>query len=176
VYIKLAAALLGAVLSRASAADPTLDEYRVKGAFLLNFSKFVEWPPEAFHGPQDPISICVLGANPFTPALDAAAHAVIAENRQVIVRQIGDPLQARQCQIVFLSVSERKRVRAVLEAVQGGNVLTVGETAGFVASGGVIELRVEEGKIRIEINTAGAKRAGLHISAKLLSLAQSDNK
>ena len=170
------ALLLGGVLSYASAADPKVDEYRVKGAFLLNFAKFVEWPAGAFQGPKDPISICILGANPFTPALDAAAHAVVIESRSVAVRQIAEPAQARQCQIVFLSASERKRVRAVLEAVQEGSVLTVGETQGFVESGGVIELRVEESRVRMEINLASAKKAGLHISAKLLSLAQSGDK
>ncbi len=61
----------------------------------------------------------------------------------------------------------------LLEAVQGASVLTVGESEGFIASGGVIEFRVEESKVRMEISEAAAKRAGLHISAKLLSLAQS---
>jgi hypothetical protein len=64
-------------------------------------------------------------------------------------------------------------MRAVLDAVQGGSVLTVGESEGFIAGGGVIEFRLEENKVRMEISVAAAKRAGLHISAKLLSLAQS---
>jgi len=70
-------------------------------------------------------------------------------------------------------VAERKRARAVLEALQGVSVLTVGESEGFIASGGIIEFRLEEGKVRMEISEAAAKRAGLHISAKLLSLSQS---
>jgi hypothetical protein len=52
----------------------------------------------------------------------------------------------------------------------------VGETEGFIAGGGVIELTIDDSKIRMEISTAGAKKAGLRISAKLLSLAQSGNK
>jgi len=169
-YTKLALVLLA--LSPALAADSAADEYRVKGAFLLNFAKFVEWPAQSFQGPKEPISICILGANPFTSALETAAREVVVENRTVTVRQIPDPLQARQCQIVFLSASERKRVHAVLDAVQGGSVLTVGESSGFLAGGGVIELKVEESKVKMEISMASAKRAGLHISAKLLSLAQ----
>ena len=98
---------------------------------------------------------------------------MVVEKRTVAVRQITDPRQARQCQIVFVSVSERKRARAVLEAVQGASVLTVGESEGFIAGGGVIEFRVEESKVRMEISAAAGKLAGLHISAKLLSLSQS---
>jgi hypothetical protein len=73
---------------------------------------------------------------------------------------------------VFVSLSERKRAHAVLQAAEGGSVLTVGESEGFAAGGGMIEFSVEESKVRMEINAAAAKRAGLHISAKLLSLAQ----
>ena len=169
--IKLAIVVL-AGLSRAWAAEPPAEEYRVKGAFLLNFARFVEWPAQAFKGPGDAIEICILGSNPFNPALDQAAKAVMAESRSVSVRQIADPQQARQCHVVFVSASERKRTHAVLEAVQGQGVLTVGESEGFIAGGGMIEFRVDENKVRMEISDPAAKRAGLHISARLLSLAQ----
>jgi hypothetical protein len=168
--------VLSIPLLRVLAGEAPAEEYRVKGAYLLNFAKFVEWPDQAFKGPADPIAICILGNSPFLAALDVAAHTIVVENRSVTVRQIPDTLLARQCQIVFLSASERKRARAVIEAVQGGNVLTVGETDGFVASGGIIELSVEDSKIRMQISTASAKKAGLRISAKLLSLAQAGGK
>ncbi len=173
---KLSFVLLVGALTQASLAEPQAEEYRVKGAFLLNFAKFVEWPAQAFKTPADPISICVLGNTPFTPAMDAAAREVKVENRGVVIQQIQTPAQARQCQMVFVSLSERKRVRAVMEAVQGANVLTVGESEGFLAGGGVIEFKVEDSRVRMEIDADAAKAAGLHISAKLMSLAQSGKK
>ena len=169
---KFAFLILSAVLIQASAADSPAEEYRVKAAFLLNFANFVEWPSQAFHGPGDAISICVLGANPFSPEMDAAARKMVAENRLVTVRQIADYQQARECQIVFVGLSERKRVHALLEAVQDDSVLTVGESEGFVASGGVIEFKVEESRVKMEISAAAAKRAKLTISSRLLNLVQ----
>jgi hypothetical protein len=154
------------------AGEQAAEEYRVKGAFLLNFTKFVEWPAQAFKGPADAIAICILGTSPFTADLELAARGIVLGSRTVTLRQIPDPKQAQTCQVVFVSMSERKRVHAVLEAVQGGNVLTVGESEGFIAGGGVVEFRVEESKVRMEISEAAAKRAGLRISSKLLSLAQ----
>jgi hypothetical protein len=145
----------------------------VKGAFLLNFTKFVDWPPEVFKGPADPIAICVLGRNPFGPGLERAARGTVIGDRTVSVLQISDGQQASQCQILFVSVSERKRWRALLEALRGRRVLTVGEWEGFLSSGGVIDFKLEGDKVRMEISTEAADRAGLHISAKLLSLAQS---
>ena len=157
-------------------ADPVAEEYQVKGAFLLNFTKFVDWPPQVFEGPGAPIAICILGQNPFGPRLDRAARDTVVANRAVSVREVSDGQQASQCQIVFVGASERKRVRPLLEALRGKSVLTVGESDGFLASGGVVNFKLEGERVRIEISTAAADRAGLHISAKLLSLAQSEKK
>jgi hypothetical protein len=173
---RLTLVLLAAAVFPAWTAEPSADEYRVKGAFLLNFARFVDWPPRAFKSPADPISICILGANPFGPVLEQAAHAALVENRGVAVRQIAEPQQAGHCHIAFVSAAERKRSHALLDAVRGGNVLTVGEFDGFISGGGVIDFSVEESRVRIEIGTAAADRAGLHISAKLLSLAQAGKK
>ena len=156
----------------AGAAEPYVDEYRVKGAFLLNFAKFVAWPPEAFKGPGEPLAICLLGQNSLGPVLEHAAQDIVIASRTVSVRQVSSVQQASQCQIVFVSLSERKRAHSLFEAVQGGNVLTVGEFEGFLAGGGIIDFKLEGDRVRIEISREAADRAGLHISAKLLSLAQ----
>ena len=51
-------------------------------------------------------------------------------------------------------------------------MLTVGETEGFAARGGVINLTVEENKVHFEVNVLAADRAGLKISSKLLAIAK----
>ena len=169
--LNLAALLLLAM--RIGAAEPPVEEeYHVKGAYLLNFAKFVVWPEQVFKGPSDPIVICVLGQNPFGAEFERAARDTVVARRSLALREISDPQQAIQCQIVFVSSAERKRGRTLLQALQNSSVLTVGETDGFITSGGVIAFKLEEEKVRIEINTAAAEHAKLHISAKLLSLAQ----
>ena len=173
--IRLTLAVLIGTAVQAFAAEPLAGEYQVKGAFLLNFAKFVEWPEQAFKGPDDPIAICVLGQNPFGSALNRAAREIVVANRTVSVRQVSNEREASLCHIVFVSASERKRSRILLEAVQGASVLTVGESEGFIASGGVIDFKVDGEKIRMEISTAAAEHARLRISAKLLSLAQAGN-
>ncbi len=165
-----------AALLHTLAVEPAADEYRVKGAYLLNFVKFVEWPAKAFERPADGLSVCVFGANPFGPGLESAAANMVVGNRAVHVRPIAEPAQAARCQVLFVSASEKRHTRAILEATRAGNVLTVGESEGFLSSGGVINFRLDESKVRIEINAGAAERAGLHISAKLMSLAQAARK
>ncbi len=60
---------------------------------------------------------------------------------------------------------------AVLKAAANRPVLTIGETDRFLEAGGIIVLKVVERRVRFEVNTANAQKAGLRISAQLLSLA-----
>ena len=153
------------------AAGGQVDEYRVKAAFLYNFAKFVEWPAQSFNGAGDPLTICVLGENPFGRGLVEIVRGQVAGGRRLAVRQVADVRQAGGCHILFVSSSERSRSRSILETLNPAGVLTVGESEGFAAEGGVMNLKLEGGRIRIEVNLEAANRGHLRISSKLLSLA-----
>ena len=66
-------------------------ESGVKAAFVLNFVKFVEWPPETFLTPDTPIKVCVLRQSRFGETLERAARGQLIEGRSVIVLQISTP-------------------------------------------------------------------------------------
>ncbi len=54
----------------ARAAQPAASEYELKAAFLYNFAKFVDWPPEALESSVSAVRVCVLGDDPFGAVLD----------------------------------------------------------------------------------------------------------
>lgn len=57
---------LGLLLAAARGhAQAPPSEYQLKGAYLYNFAKFIEWPPKAFEDGKVPFIIGVLGDNPF---------------------------------------------------------------------------------------------------------------
>lgn len=154
------------------ACGQTSEEYRVKAAFLFNFAKFVEWPPQAFKSAGDPIAICVVGKDPFGGALDQAVSGQTVQGKSFSVRQLTDVQQIATCHIVFVSSSERKRLPSILHEIKTSGVLTVGECDNFTAEGGVVNFRIAEGTVRIQINVDAAAQQQLHISSKLLSLAE----
>ncbi len=164
-------ASLGAALLTGIQAQ-TIDEYQVKAAFLYNFAKFVEWPPQAFKNSTEPIGVCILGQDPFGQALEEVVKGKQIDGRALVVRNISGARQAGDCKILFVSSSERKHLASILTAVKATSVLTVGEMENFAAEGGVINLRPENGRIRMEINVQAAEQGRLRISSKLLSLAQ----
>jgi len=149
-----------------------IEEYQVKAAFLYNFAKFVEWPAQVFKTSQDPIVVCVLGQNPFGNALEEAIRGKSVEGRGFAFRQVADAEEASVCQILFVSSSEGKHFRALYPSLKQAGILTVGETQGFAANGGMINFKLDGGHVRFEINVGAAEHAQLQISSKLLSLAQ----
>jgi hypothetical protein len=151
--------------------SPVADEYLVKAAFLFNFAEFIEWPADALKGPEDPISICVLDQNPFGSALEDVVRDKTVANRAFLVHVV-TAQQASKCQIVFVTVAGRKRFRSHLQELSGHSILTVGEAEDFAINGGVINFKLKDERVRIEIDTGAGERASPRISSKLLSLAE----
>jgi len=172
----VAVLVLAAPADQARGDGPVPEEYQVKAAFLFNFAKFVEWPQDAFKGADDPIAICVLGQNPFGSALEDVVRNKTVVNRAFVVHDVLNAQQASKCQIVFVSSSERKRFRPLLADLRGRSILIVGEAEDFIANGGIINFKLKDARVRIEIDAASAERAGLRISSKLLSLAEISRK
>ena len=92
--------------------------------------------------------------------------------REFQVRRFQSVADAGRCQIVFISSSERDRLREILIRLQGKPVLTVGDMRGFCESGGIVNLKLIDSAIRLEINQAAGQRVGLRFSYKLLRLAE----
>jgi hypothetical protein len=149
-----------------------VDEYQMKAAFLYNFVKFVKWPPQTFRTPSDPFTICIFGPNPFGSALEEATGGNVIEGRRLVIQQLNAAQPSCNCQILFVAAQESKRFRFVASRLQETGVLAVGESEGFADDGGVINFKIERGRLHFEINVIAAERAHLQISSKLLSLAQ----
>ncbi len=149
-----------------------VDEYQVKAFFLYNFTRYVEWPAQRFNSPSDPIVICILGQNPFGSALELAVHGKVVAGRTVVVRRIAEINTQCNCHILFVGASEQRQFRSSAGVLRGSGVLTVGESKAFASDGGVINFKLENGKVRFEINVQAAGQEQLRISSKLLSLAE----
>jgi hypothetical protein len=147
-------------------------EYTVKLAFLYNFTKFVEWPPDSYRAPSSPLLICIVGHDPFSQVLEAELRTKNVEGHPVEVRSLKPNEKLSPCQIVFVPATEKQHADRIVSGLKGSNTLTVGETDGFAVQGGIINLTVEANKVHFEINRLAAERAGLKISSRLLNIAK----
>lgn len=173
VRVALAACLgCGALPLRSHALPAAPTEHEVKAAFLYNFARFVEWPKEAWASPDQPFVVGVLGEDPFGETLDRTLAGKTVAERPIVVRRLSSSEGAHEVQILFVSSSEGPRLARILYALTDIPVLTVGEPSGFAEQGGMIGFRTEDRRIRFDINTERAQRAGLRISSQLLKLAR----
>jgi hypothetical protein len=154
----------------AGGADEVSLEYKVKAAFLLNFTKFIEWPQSAFADPEAPFGMCVLGKDPFGQALDAVAEGETVQGHKLIVRRLTELPTAQNCQLLYIDASTPELGKILAGARPG--VLTVGEGQAFVREGGMIGFVLDNHKVRFDINQAAGERCALKFSARLLTLAR----
>ncbi|HUA57425.1 MAG TPA: YfiR family protein [Verrucomicrobiae bacterium] len=149
-----------------------VDEYQVKAAFLYNFAKFVDWPAQSFRTPDEPIEVCVLSSNPFGSSLEQVIRGKTAAGRPLSARKVADAPSLNSCHILFVAAEDVKKFRALAPKLRGAPLLTVGEASDFISAGGIVNFKIENGKVRFEINVEAAEQGQLRISSKLLSLAE----
>ena len=146
----------------------------VKAAFLMNFAKFVEWPGSQLSEGKA-IVIGIVGNNAVADSLTSLAAGRTIEGHAIVVTRMGpadDPVKAH---LLFISNAERGRIPELLERVGSSSVLTVSDAARFCISGGIIQLRNEDDRIRFDINLDRAQAADLTVNSKLLALAGTVN-
>jgi uncharacterized protein DUF4154 len=147
------------------------NEYQVKAAYLYNFGRFVEWPAKVTTTRTGSFIICILGEDPFGPALDVTLAGETIGNQKVAARRISSPRESVDCRMLFISSSEANRLNKIIDALDNSAVLTVSDIPQFSQRRGMIQFVLEENRIRFEVNLTATQRAGLTLSSELLKVA-----
>jgi len=159
-------------LAAAAMAGQSFGEYEIKAGFIYKFISFVSWP--ANEPDNGTITIAILGRNPFGDAFKSVEGTTVG-GRTVKLRFLksdSDYAELKTCQLLYISSSEEERLEAILKAVQNSPVLTIGDSKGFVETGGIIGfVRKDKEQIGLEINETAADKAGLSIRSMLKRIA-----
>jgi YfiR/HmsC-like len=156
----------------AVAEPPQSLEYQVKGAFLVKFAMFVEWPAKTFPDAQTPITIGLLGDDPFGSEFESALKKEVANGRPFCLKRFKSSEALTDCQMLFINASESQRLPEILDATHNKAILVIGDHERFAHQGGMINFIKEGNKVRFEVNTVAIEASGLKISAKLLQVAK----
>jgi hypothetical protein len=159
--------------TQASAQAP---EYQVKAAMLYKFTLFVEWPAEAFATEASPFIVCVLGIDPFGLWLQQEMGETRVGTHPVEIHHPVDAEAVPPCHMIFVSRSERSRIKRVLKPLRKKNALIVSDVSGidqFLDQGGMIGLVMEGSKVRFVLNSEAMERAGLKADSRLKRIAKS---
>jgi hypothetical protein len=152
------------------AANAQSKEYQIKAAFLYNFAQFINWPSDAFANTNAPFYIGILGDDPFDGSLDETIQDENINGHKIVAVRSQRIEDLKNCQIIFVSKSEKKHVAEILTELDSKPILTVSEIDGFAQHGGSINFFLAGTKVRFEINREAAQNNGLKISSQLLSV------
>ncbi|HZX32509.1 MAG TPA: YfiR family protein [Rhodocyclaceae bacterium] len=172
IALRLALVMLGAVATGSVRAEPPVSEAAVKAAFVYNFAKFIEWPPEVLAQPQDPIRVCLYGnPDPFLAAL-IGIDGKQAQNHPVRVQRVARPAEFAGCHMVVIGESESRHLAETVRTALDQGSLILGEIEGFTDAGGTIGLGVDNDRVAFDVNLEAARRANIKLSSQVLKLAR----
>jgi hypothetical protein len=159
-----ALAVLTAATACARANEIEQREDQFKAAYVFNFVKFVAWPDDETSGP---LLICFVGGERVYNALTAGIDKKRVGVRRLAALQIASASPTDTCNALYIDASMARDFAPAEESA----VLTISDSKGFAANGGMIELFTENHRLRFLINIQSAQQAGLRISSDLLKLA-----
>jgi hypothetical protein len=147
-------------------------EQRVKAAFLVKFAAFVEWPATAEDSSrQSAFTLGILGHDQFGDDFGSTSKERQVNGRPIKLLRGLNLAELEGARVIFICPSESNRLEEILRQLQGKPVLTVADEPDAAKRGVMINFIKDSGKVRFEINTQAAARAGLKLSAKLLQVA-----
>jgi len=161
-----------AIAPRQAWGEAPSKEYQIKAACLLNFVQFIDWPAGTFSRPETPITIGVLGDDPFGNVLEHTFQDESVGGRGLVVKRSSQLEELKTCHVLFVPKAEKHRLGEILASLSRTSVVTVGEVDQFAQQGGVINFYVEAGKIRFEVNAETAQVRGIKIGSQLLKRAR----
>jgi hypothetical protein len=165
----LVTALLAARVSVAGEPSPT--KFQVEAVFLFNFAKYVEWPAGAFPNATSPMTIGVMGTDPFGADLQHKIEGKTINGRSFVIKHLAPDSDLSGCQMLFICDSEASRMADILSKTTTLPILTVSENEASAQNGGIIHFVLKNGNVRLEIDLTLARKAGLAISSRLLAVA-----
>lgn len=145
-----------------------VEEYKLKAAFIYNFTMFVEWNP--------PISgnefiIGVIDSSPINKHLGDIADIEKVNGKKIIIQKYDKLEDIGFCHILFIPQNSGLPLDDIIADPDLKRTLTISEKEEYAKKGIAINFVEVDNKLKFEINTRTLNSAGIKASSQLLKLA-----
>ena len=147
-----------------------LDETQIKAVFVLNFAKLTEWPIGTADD-NSTFTIAILGKVP-SSAFVKTLQSQTVHGVKISVRPIEEAGEAKGSRLLYISVSERRRLPGIMRELNQQSILTVSDMTGFCEAGGMIGLVPVQNRLGFDVNMVPVRKSRLTLSSQLLKLAR----
>lgn len=145
-------------------------ETAVKAAYLYKFMGYVEWPATEPRTPDAPLTIGVAGSDALLAELQGVIAGRQVNGRALTARKVGANEAVEGLQALYMGRSAV--ASGMLSLTRGRAILVVTDEPDGLPDGAVLNFVLIDGRVRFEASVKNADRAGLRLSARLLSVAE----
>jgi hypothetical protein len=164
-----AAALLLLCVMPSPAQEVT--ESALKASYIYKIATFTKWPADAFLGSSSSV-FCVLGDAAIAEGLERAVKGRLHAGLPITVSRVTATGSLKACRLLYVSGVPAAQSVQILASVRDLPVLTISDSEGFCALGGIAQLFFERGRLSISLRVEPAKRVRLELSSRLLDLSK----
>jgi len=145
---------------------------KIKVAFTYKIISFIELTDNTANENRGSVSICVIAGNQLDRLFADLDGKEVNGNEIKVLFLTQSPKAADHCGVLYIGNSEESRLPQILQQIASLNeMLTVSDMDRFARLGGMVELKVHEKNVRMEINVSNVTKIGIRISSKLLEVA-----
>jgi YfiR/HmsC-like len=172
IYVATVTILATAFKSLAQPSVPRASEQTIKAAFLYKFAEYVDWPESVDTLSGGPFTIAVLGSGTLADDLARMTVDRTVNKRPIRVRALATDEVIDDVQMLFITNDQRDKLAALLAPIRSRPILTVTESKGAIEEGSVINFTISGDRVRFEISLDAADSHRLHLSSRLLAVAE----
>jgi hypothetical protein len=132
--------------------------------YLLNFTRYVEWPAEKRTGT---FIIEVLGHASVYEKLKEVVSGKKVGNQPIEVRNYMTAKEMGKPHMMFVGHWRSREMSQVLDKLEGESTLIIAEKEGMIDQGAAINFIIKDGKINFEFKETHARQRGLSVSSRL---------
>ena len=154
------------------AQQDTSREDLVKAAFILNFIRFITWPAKDDDATtREQLTLCTMNGASANTAISQLNGRTVRD-LELVVEVSATETDFENCDIFFFEEKGQLQHDSTMSRLSQLPILTIGDYEGFIEDNGLIEFIRIDAKVAFEINATRARKHGIMISSKLLSLAR----
>lgn len=142
------------------------NDYVIHTLYIFNFTKYVEWPASS-----GSIRIGVVDNALAEEQLLKMAKAKSTSGSEISVVNSRADSELSKCQIIFIPLNNSAMASRLIEQFGDKPILIVTEQSDLVKKGASISFKINEGKLRFQVNEEVIKSKGMKVSSTLTSLA-----
>lgn len=144
------------------------EEYKLKAAFIYNFTMYVEWNPPVS---ENEFIIGVIDSSPINKHLEDIANTEKVNGKKIIIRKYNKLEDIGFCHILFIPQNCGLLLDDIVVDPDLKRTLTISETEEYAKKGTAINFVEVDSKLKFEVNMNTLHSAGIKASSQLLKLA-----